>query len=148
MCCTQLFSLSANAEHLEITSLVGYTFSPKLTSYDRTTEIATTNEPNIALAFSWQGSKAGQGQILVNYISRDFTNDVDQSTHSFDTIYTHFNGVAFFRDKNYITTVSMGIGATYFDSDFDSAIYPSITINLDTRYEFSDNLAFCNLNKR
>jgi len=142
LCCTQLFSISAQADNLEITSMLGYTFSPKLISSDRTVDIATTNEPNVALAFSWQDSNAGQGQILINYISRDFTDNTNQSTHSFDTLYAHFNGVAFFKERNYITTVGMGIGATYFNSDFDSAIYPSITIAVGTRYEFSDNLAF------
>ncbi len=122
--------------------MLGYTFSPKLTSDDNTVDIAITNDPNVALAFSWQDSTPGQGQILVNYISRDFTDNIDQSTHSFDTLYAHFNGVAFFKERNYITTVGMGVGATYFNSDFDSVIYPSITVAVGTRYEFSDNLAF------
>jgi len=142
LCSTQLLSLSVQAGDLEITSMVGYNYSPKLTSDDNTVGLATTSEPNVALAFSWKDSTAGQGQILVNYIARDFTDNIDQSTHSFDTLYTHFNGVAFFKEKNYITTVGMGIGATYFKSDFDSAIYPSITVAFGTRYEFSDNLAF------
>ena len=141
LCCAQLFSLSAQAGDLEITSMLGYTFSPKLTSDDNTTDIATTDEPNVALAFSWRDSTAGQGQILVNYISRDFIDNIDQATHSFDTLYAHFNGVAFFKERNDITTVSMGVGATYLNSDFDSAIYPSITLAVGTRYEFSDNLA-------
>ncbi|WP_114325116.1 hypothetical protein [Candidatus Colwellia aromaticivorans] len=142
LCCTQLLSISAQANDLEITSMLGYTFSPKLTSDDNTVDIAITNDPNVALAFSWQDSTPGQGQILVNYISRDFTDNIDQSTHSFDTLYAHFNGVAFFKERNYITTVGMGVGATYFNSDFDSVIYPSITVAVGTRYEFSDNLAF------
>jgi hypothetical protein len=139
---TQLISINAQANELEITSLIGYTFSPKLTNGDSTQDITTTNELNIALAFSWKDSATGQGQILVNYISRDFTNNIDQSIHSFDTLYTHFNGVAFFKERNYITTVGMGFGATYFKSDFESAIYPSITVAVGTRYKFSDNLTF------
>lgn len=142
LCCSQLLSLSAQANDLEITSMLGYTFSPDLISGDNTIDIATTNEPNVALAFSWKDTTAGQGQILVNYISRDFTDNADQATHSFDTLYAHFNGVAFFKERNYITTVSMGVGGTYFKSDFDSAIYPSLTVAVGTRYEFSDNWAF------
>lgn len=142
LCCTQLISINTQAAELEVTPMLGYTFSPKLTSDDTTVNMATTDEPNIALAFSWQDSVNGQGQILVNYISRDFTNNTDQSTHSFDTLYAHFNGVAFFKDRNYITTVGVGIGATYFNSDFDNAIYPSITVAVGTRYEFSDSLSF------
>lgn len=141
LCCA-LFSLSAQANDLEITPMFGYTFSPKLNSGDNTTELPTTDESNVGLAFSWQDSPAGQGQILINFISRDFTDDIDQSTHSFDTLYAHFNGVAFYKERNYITTFGIGIGATYFKSDFDSIVYPSLTIALGTRYKFSNNLAF------
>lgn len=142
LCCTLLLSIHAQAGDLEITSMLGYTFSPKLTSADNTISIPTTDEPNVAFAFSWQDSTTGQGQILINYISRDFTDNIDQSRHSFDTLYAHFNGIAFFKERNYITTVGMGVGATYFNSDFDSATYPSVTVALGTRYEFSDNLTF------
>lgn len=141
LCCTQLFSINLQAVEFEITPLVGQTFSPDLTNGNATNNLPTTDEPNIALAFSWQDSPTGQGQILVNYISRDFTDNVDQSTHSFDTLYTHFNGVAFFKERNYITTVGLGIGATYFSSDFDEVIYPSLTVAIGTRYKFSNSLA-------
>ena len=141
LCCTQLFSINLQAVEFEITPMVGQTFSPDLTNVNKTNSLSTTDEPNIALALSWQDSPTGQGQILVNYISRDFTDESNQSTHSFDTLYTHFNGVALFKEKNYITTVSLGIGATYFSSDFDDVIYPSLTVAVGTRYEFSDRLA-------
>jgi hypothetical protein len=140
--CTQIFSLNALAADLEITSMLGYTNSPKLTSDDNSIDIKTTNEPNVAFAFSWQDSTTSQGQILVNYISRDFTDNIDQSKHSFDTLYAHFNGVAFYKERNYTTTVGMGVGAAYFNSDFDSAVYPSFTISIGTRYEYSVNLTF------
>lgn len=140
LCCSLLFSIYAQANDFEITSLVGYTFSPKLTNTDKTTSIPTTDEPNLAFAFSWKDSATGQGQLLVNYIPRDFSSNNDQSNHSFDTLYAHFNGVAFFKERGYITTVGMGIGATHFKSDYSSATYPSITVAVGTRYEFSDNL--------
>ena len=139
--CAQLFTVNLQAFELEVTAMVGQTFSPDLASSDGTNTFASTDEQNVALAFSWQDSPTGQGQILFNYISRDFTDDIDQSTHSFDTLYTHFNGVAFFKEKNHITTVGIGIGATYFSSDFDEVIYPSLTVSVGTRYEFSNSLA-------
>ena len=141
LCYTQLFSINLQAVEFEITPMIGQTFSPDLSNGSKTNTLSTTDEPNIALAFSWQDSPTGQGQILVNYISRDFTDDIDQSTHAFDTLYAHFNGVAFFKENNYITTVGLGIGATYFNSDFADVIYPSLTIAVGTRYEFSDSLA-------
>lgn len=139
--CLLSFSQHATATEFEIMPLVGYTFSPDLNNGENTNSIPTTDEQNFGLAFSWQDSAKGQGQILVNYVSRDFTNDVTQTTHSFDTLYAHFNGIAFFKEKSYTTTVGIGVGATYFDTDYDDAIYPSFTASLGTRYEFSDNLA-------
>jgi len=142
LCCAQLFSVSLQAIEFEITPMVGQTFSPDLANNDKTNTLATTNEQNVALALSWQDSPTGQGQILINYISRDFTDDIDASIHSFDTLYSHFNGVVFFKERNYITTVGLGIGATYFNSDLHNEIYPSLTVSIGTRYEFSDSLAF------
>jgi len=142
LCFVQLFSTNLQAIELEITPMVGQVSSSDLANDDETTTLSTNNEHNIALAFSWKDSPTGQGQVLINYVSRDFTDDINQSTHSFDTIYTHFNGIALFKERNYITTVSLGIGATYFSSDFDHVIYPSLTVAIGTRYEFSDNLAF------
>ena len=129
------------ATDFEVMPIVGYNFSPKLDSGDNTATLPTSDEPNFGLAFSWQDSPNGQGQVLINYVSRDFTDNIAQSTHSFDTLYAHFNGVALFRDRSYTTSVGIGVGATYFDSDFDDDIYPSITASVGTRYEFSDSLA-------
>ncbi len=130
------------AAELEVTTLIGKTFSPDLLNHDYSTKISSSNEPNFALAFAWQDSPTGQGQILVNYISRDFKDTIDNTNHSFDTVYTHFSGVSHFIDREYITTVGLGIGTTYFNSDYDSAFYPSITFAVGTRYNYSDKLVF------
>ncbi len=140
--CSLTFIPHSTATEFEIMATGGYTLSPELESGDNSSTLETTDELNFGLAFSWQDSPTGQGQVLVNYISRDFTDNISQSTSSFDTVYTHFNGVAFFKEKGYITTVGLGLGATYFESDFDAAIYPSFTASVGTRYKFSDNLAF------
>jgi hypothetical protein len=142
LCCAQFFSSELQAVEFEVSTLVGQNFSPDLANNNKSDTLSTSNEPNLALAFSWQDSPTGQGQILVNYISRDFTDEVNQLDHSFDTIYAHFNGVALFKERDYITTVGIGIGATYFDSAYDNVIYPSLTAAIGTRYEFSENLAF------
>jgi hypothetical protein len=136
------FSVTSSASETEVTTLIGYTFSPDLDSDDLSSTLATSDELNIGFAYSWKDTPNGQGQILVNYIGRDFTNKSTQLGQSFDTIYAHFNGIAFFKDREYITTVGLGFGATYFKSDQDSALYPSLTFAVGTRYEFSDNLAF------
>lgn len=136
------FATGLQAAELEVTTFIGKTFSPDLLNDDYSAKISSSNEPNFAVAFAWQDSATGQGQILVNYISRDFTDTIDGSRHSFDTVYTHFSGVSHFKDREYITTVGLGVGATYFNSDFDSAFYPSLTFAVGTRYNYSNELVF------
>lgn len=138
--CLLIFTQLSVATEFEIMPIAGNTFSPDLANGDNTETLATTDEPHFGVAFSWRDSPTGQGQILVNYVARDFTDKVSQTTYSFDTLYTHFSGVALFKDRGYTTTVGLGLGATYFNSDFDSAIYPSLTASVGTRYNFSANL--------
>ncbi|OUR60273.1 hypothetical protein A9Q74_13710 [Colwellia sp. 39_35_sub15_T18] len=137
-----IFTQFSIATEFEIMPIVGNTFSPDLESSDNTTTLATTDEQHLGVAFSWRDSPTGQGQILVNYIARDVTDQDSQAIHAFDTLYTHFSGVALFKDRGYTTTVGLGLGATYFNSDFDSAVYPSFTASVGTRYNFSDNVVF------
>lgn len=142
LCCAQLFSTDLQAVEFEVTSMLGYNFSPELNNSSRNDSLSTTDEPDFSFGFAWQDSPKGQGQILINYISRDFIDEGNQLEHSFDTIYAHFSGISLIKERDYITTVAVGIGAAYFDSAYDSVIYPSLTAAIGTRYEFSDNLAF------
>ena len=136
----QIFSVNLQATEFELTPIIGYNFSPDLANATSSDTFSTSNEFNLGLALAWQDTPTGQGQVLINYISRDFTSDIDQSSHSFDTLYTHFSGVALFKERDYVTTVSLGIGATYFKSDFDNEISPSLTAAVGTRYQLSDKL--------
>ncbi len=129
-------STNAYSNNYEITPYIGYTFSDNLAT------TSPSDDRNYGLAFSWQDSPNGQGSILVNYVSHDYQSTTDNLTHSFDIIYAHFSGVAQFRQQDYVTTVSLGIGGAYFDSEYNNDIYPSLTAAIGTRYEFSDALAF------
>ncbi len=129
-------STNAYSNTYEITPFIGYTFS------DNFATTSPSDDRNYGLAFSWQDSPNGQGSILVNYVSHDYQSTTDNLTHSFDIIYAHFSGVAQFRQQDYVTTVSLGIGGAYFDSEYNNDIYPSLTAAIGTRYEFSDALAF------
>jgi len=120
----------------EITPFIGYTLSDDLRA------TSPSDDQNYGVAFSWQEGPNGQGSILVNYVSHDYQSTTDNLTHSFDIIYAHFSGVAQFRQQDYVTTVSLGIGGAYFDAESNSDIYPSLTAAIGTRYEFSDALAF------
>ena len=148
------FTSQCYAAELEISSYLGYTFSPNLASSDNNDTISVEDTVNFSLGFAWQAKNAkraknkGQGQILINYISRDFTatetmKDINsKKKQSFDTLYFHFNGVSFIQESGYNTTISLGFGASYFDSDFDNAIYPSLSTAIGTRYELSPQLSF------
>ncbi|MGL1958905.1 MAG: hypothetical protein OCD00_16505 [Colwellia sp.] len=139
---TLIISMNTQATEFEITPYIGQTVSSDLIGNSSLNTIKTSSENNFGLSFAWQDSARGQGQILVNYVSRDFTSDLDQSTHTLDTFYAHFSGIALFKERNYITTVGLGLGGTYFDTDNNSELYPSMTAAIGTRYEISDNLAF------
>ncbi len=136
-----IFSVNTNATNIEITPFFGQTFSPDLISSDTLTAIKVSDEQNFGLSLAWQESARGQGQITFNYVSRNFASELDQSTESFDTFYAHFSGVAFFKERGYVTTVGFGVGGTYFDSNNSSVVYPSLTAAIGTRYEFSNNLS-------
>lgn len=147
-------TLHSNAAELEVSSYVGYTFSPSLAGADNSSTISVDDNVNFSLGFAWQESTAkraknqGQGQLLINYISRDFISDDISSNlqsnaeYSFDTLYVHFNGVSFIKESGYTTMISLGFGASYFDSDFDNVIYPSLSTAIGTRYELSPQLTF------
>ncbi len=135
-------SFTSYGAQLETQLFFGQMYSSDLLSSDQATDISVDNANNFGIALSWNDSPNGQGQIMLNRVSHDFTSPEDNENHSLDIIYVHFNGVALFRQQNYITSVSLGLGGAYFDTDEKESMYPSATIAIGTRYEFSDNLAF------
>ena len=142
LCIIASIGISTTANSIEITPYIGQTFGPQFISNDGSSESNIASDTSLGLGIAWQESSRGQGQILINYLSRDFTSSIDQQSHSFDTLYAHFSGITHFKQQNYVTTVSLGIGGTYFKSDQSDVLYPSLTAALGTRYEFSKNLAF------
>lgn len=139
--------LPAQALELELTPMLGYTFSPDLHSGDKTTSLSTTDEMNFSMAIAWQEATSkqrknqGQGQVLINYINRDYT-DTSGIKRDFSTYYAHFNGVTFMQSGSHTTTIGFGFGGAFFDTENDSAIYPSVTASVGTRHEISNNLSF------
>jgi len=136
-----LLSSSAHARDIEITPYIGQIFSSDLVNNVDATEVMVDDVSHFGLAVAWQDSPNGQGQILINRASHDFISSIDQLEHSFDVSYAHFSGVAQFRQKDYVTTVSLGLGGAYFQTDNKDEIYPSLTIAFGTRYELSKNFA-------
>jgi len=138
------FALSnkANASTYEITPYVGYNISDSIDNAVATNNLPISNDTSYGLGFAWQSGPNGQGLVLLNYVSHNYKSDTDNKNHSLNITYAHFNGVAMFRQQNYITTLSLGLGGAYFNTDADSQLYPSLTIALGTRYEINDNWAF------
>ncbi|MFT5757518.1 MAG: hypothetical protein ACI9LM_002253 [Alteromonadaceae bacterium] len=134
-------SFSTWSADWEITPFLGKAFSSDITNSD-SASLSLNDSANYGLALAWQDSPNGQGQILINYTNHDFNSTLDNQNYALNIIYAHFNGIAQFRQHGYVTTVSLGLGGAYFDTDFGEELYPSLTAAVGTRYEFSDNLAF------
>jgi len=140
--CVLVCSFSTSATEFEITPFFGQMYSPDLTSIDEVSDISVDTGSNFGIAVAWQDSPNGQGQIMLNAVSHDFESDVDNNDYSLDIIYAHFNGIAQFRQQHYVTTVSIGLGGAYFDSEGGAELFPSATVAVGTRYEFSDRISF------
>lgn len=136
-----LIAGTVKASDFEITPYIGQMYSTDINGSNDSSEISVSDDPHIGLAIAWQATNQGQGQVLINVVSHDFTSDLDQKSHNIDIIYGHFSGVAQFKQQNYSTTVSLGIGGAYFDADNGGSLYPSLTTAIGTRYEISKNLA-------
>ncbi|MBA6337002.1 MULTISPECIES: hypothetical protein [unclassified Colwellia] len=136
-----LLPFTSHARDIEITPFIGQMFSADLINSQNGTDLVVTDDKNYGLAIAWQDSPNGQGQILLNTVSHDFISSSDQQEHSFDITYLHFSGVTQLKQQNYVTTISLGIGATYFETDSKDEIYPSLTMAFGTRYELSKNIA-------
>jgi len=126
------------ATEFEITPYIGVMSSSDLTVPDTNTSISMDSAAHFGIGVAWQESPNGQGQILLNYVSQDFEYGDEGQTSSLDVVYAHFNGIAQFRQRHYVTTVSIGLGAAYFNGDGGSEIAPSFTAAIGTRYEISD----------
>lgn len=136
-----LLPFTSHARDIEITPFIGKMFSADLINSQNGTDLVVTDDKNYGLAIAWQDSPNGQGQILLNTVSHDFISSSDLQEHSFDITYLHFSGVTQLKQQNYVTTISLGIGATYFETDSKDEIYPSLTMAFGTRYELSKNVA-------
>jgi hypothetical protein len=136
-----IFSFSAVATDFEVSVFLGQMYSSDLTDISAENTLSVDAGGNVGVAVAWQDSPNGQGQIMLNVVSHDFYSEADNQNHTLDIMYAHFNGIAQFRQQSYVTTVSLGLGGAYFDSDVGEELYPSATLAFGTRYEFSDTVA-------
>lgn len=137
-----IFSFSAFATDFEFSTFLGQMYSSDLTDTAAGNALSVDAGGNFGIAVAWQDSPSGQGQIMLNVVSHDFQSNANNQDYSLDIMYAHFNGIAQFRQQNYVTTISLGLGGAYFDSNISEELYPSATVAFGTRYEFSDRIAF------
>ncbi|MBA6326854.1 hypothetical protein H4J46_02655 [Colwellia sp. MB02u-6] len=140
MLCTFLLSHAAMAKPLELSFMLGKIYGPDLVTSDNS-DIHIDSGNNMAVGIAWQENVNGQGQILLSHVSHDFIGE-NQVNNELDVTYAHFNGIALYRQQNYVTTLSLGLGGAYFDAEQGSEeLYPSASVAIGTRYEFSQQIA-------
>lgn len=137
-----LLSAKSFATDFEITPFVGQMTSSDLVMNTGDDAISLSTGTNVGLGIAWQDTPNGQGQVLINFVSHDFTGSIDEEKQSLDIVYAHFNGIAQFRQHNYLTTLSLGLGGAYFQSDYDEELYASATIAIGTQYKINENFSF------
>ncbi len=128
------------ATEFEITPIIGQSIGEDLIS--GTGDVSVSTGTNIGLGIAWQDTPNGQGQVLFNYVTYDFDSAADNSKQSLDILYTHFNGIAQFRQQNYTTTMSIGLGGSMIKSDDEQEVYPSATIAVGTQYKINERINF------
>lgn len=135
-CC--LLPLSTMA--IEITPYIGQMYGNDFAG-DNNTELTVESGNSFGLGIAWQDTPNGMGQILLTSTSHDFDTNLGNKSEM-DVIYAHFNGVAQFRQQNYVTTVSIGVGGAYYDvANGHDDVFPSLTAALGTKYKIDDNLS-------
>ena len=135
-----LCSPISQAGQFEFTPMFGQMFSSDVEGVTSDDSLSVDNAAHFGLGIAWQESPNGQGQILISRVSHEFTSDLDNNDYDIDITYAHFNGVALFKQPNYITTFSIGLGGALIEGNSEE-LYLSATMAIGTRYEVSDNFA-------
>lgn len=136
-----LATTSISAQEFEITPMFGQMFASDMKNTNDGSDLSVDSGSSFGIALAWQDTPNGQGQVLIQSVGHDFKSSVDENTYDLDILYAHFNGVAQFRQPNYISTVSLGFGGAVFDSINGEEVYPSATIAFGTRHEMANNFA-------
>ena len=129
-----------------ITPYAGQRFGSSFTS-ESDANVDLSNESTAGFSVNWDYGPDAEGEILVS-ISEQVL-EIDQGTTLYaiptDVSYFHLGGRLWFnQDKPIQTSVSGGIGASYFDSDdsaFDDELNASMHLALGARYRITEAVA-------
>ena len=137
-CLFIFFSFSTLA--VEVTPYFGKIYAGEINDMNGE-ELTIDDAESIGLGIAWNDGPNGQGQILITAASHDFDTTSD-TKGKMDVVYAHFNGIAQFRQRNYVTTVSIGLGGAYYDVENGSDdLLPSLTAALGTKYKIDNNFS-------
>lgn len=134
LCCFSSFAV-------EVTPYLGNVFASDFVDAS-SEELAVEKGNSVGLGIAWKDGPHGLGQVLIMSTSHEFDTNTG-TTGNMDVIYAHFNGIAQFKQSNYTTTVSIGLGGAYYDvENGKDDIFPSFTAALGTKYQLSQQFAF------
>ena len=138
------WALSANAA--SVTPFVGQHFGSDFDT-EEDEKVRMSDESSVGLLLNWDYDPGRETEILISHSRKDLeisSSTLDEGIET-DVTYVHFGGRVWYRrDKTIQTSVSGGIGASYFDATddtFDSELKVSAHLGLGARYLISENLA-------
>jgi hypothetical protein len=129
-----------------ITPYAGQRFGSSFSS-DSDANVDLSNDSTAGFSVNWDYGPDAEGEILVSFSEQVL--EIDQGSALYeiptDVSYFHFGGRLWFnQDKPIQTSVSGGIGASYFDSRnnaFDGELKISMHLSLGARYRITKTFA-------
>jgi opacity protein-like surface antigen len=129
-----------------VTPFVGQHFG---TSFETEEDVGVELSDDTSFGFlvSWDYDPGREGEVLISHSRQDLEISglgLDQ-TFATDVTYAHFGGRVWYGLENAIqTSVSGGLGVSYFDSSddvFDSELKVSAHLGLGAKYQVSEQVA-------
>jgi hypothetical protein len=114
---------------------------------DTDANVDLTNETTLGIAVNWDYGPNAEGEVLIATSQQTLQVDLGNSFYDIatDVSYLHLGGRLWFhQDKPIQTSVSGGLGASYFDSDgnsFDDEFYVSMHLALGARIRVFESIA-------
>jgi len=139
LCCVT----SVNAA--SITPFIGQHFGSSFDTEDDGS-VKLSDESSGGVLLSWDYDPGRETEILISHSQQDLeiSTSIDEEL-DIDVTYFHFGGRVWYRlDKAIQTSVSGGIGASYFDATddaFDSELKVSMHLGLGAKYVLSERLS-------
>jgi hypothetical protein len=129
-----------------ITPYAGQRFGSSFSS-DSDANVDLSNDSTAGFSFNWDYGPDAEGEVVVSISEQVLEIDQGNALYEIptDVSYFHFGGRLWFnQDKPIQTSVSGGIGASYFDSKdnaFDGELKASMHLALGARYRISESIA-------